>query len=51
MKEAADALAGAIGGVLAAGWRTRDIGEWRTPAERIVGTSAMGTLVAEKLAG
>ncbi|MCG2808426.1 MAG: 3-isopropylmalate dehydrogenase [Coriobacteriia bacterium] len=49
MNDAADELAAAIEAVLADGWRTRDIADAETPAERIVGTVAMGGLVAERL--
>ena len=51
MHEAADELAGAIEGVLADGWRTRDIASEETDVARIAGTSAMGDLVAARLAG
>jgi 3-isopropylmalate dehydrogenase len=50
MHEAADALAAAVEGVLAEGWRTRDIADASTLPQRKVGTSAMGDLVAERLA-
>ena len=50
MHDAADALAGAIQGVLADGWRTRDISDLATSADKIVGTSAMGDLVAARVA-
>jgi 3-isopropylmalate dehydrogenase len=49
MHEAADELAAVIEGVLADGWRTRDIASADTPTERIVGTTAMGDLVASRL--
>ena len=49
MHRAADALAAAIEAVLDEGWRTRDIADKATPPERVVGTSAMGDLVAERL--
>ena len=49
MHEAADALAAAIEGVLADGWRTRDIADASTAADKLVGTSAMGDLVVERL--
>ena len=49
MHEAADELAGAIETVLAAGWRTRDIGSSETPMDRVVGTVAMGDLVVRAL--
>jgi 3-isopropylmalate dehydrogenase len=48
MHAAADELAAAIEGVLADGWRTRDIATTETPAEQIVGTVPMGDLVAER---
>jgi 3-isopropylmalate dehydrogenase len=51
MHEAADALAGAIEAVLADGWRTRDIADATTLPQKTVGTSAMGDLVVEALAG
>jgi len=50
MHEAADALAVAIEEVLAAGWRTRDIVTDGMPADKVVGTSAMGDLVVAVLA-
>ena len=49
MHEAADELASAIDGVLAEGWRTRDIAGEGTPARLLIGTSAMGDLVAESV--
>jgi 3-isopropylmalate dehydrogenase len=49
MDAAADRLAKAIASVLDDGWRTRDIASADTPADRVVGTSAMGDLVAERL--
>ncbi|MDY0340319.1 MAG: 3-isopropylmalate dehydrogenase [Coriobacteriia bacterium] len=49
MYDAADALAGAIDDVLAYGWRTRDIADAETPADRVVGTGAMGDRVVECL--
>ncbi|MDI6711872.1 MAG: 3-isopropylmalate dehydrogenase [Anaerosomatales bacterium] len=49
MHEAADALAAAIDGVLADGWRTRDIADETTLPQRTVGTAAMGDLVAERI--
>jgi 3-isopropylmalate dehydrogenase len=51
MREAADALAAAIEGVLAEGWRTRDIADATTLPQKTVGTSAMGELVAARLTG
>lgn len=49
MHEAADRLSSAIESVLSDGWRTGDIADSDTPAERVVGTSAMGDLVVETL--
>ena len=50
MHTAADELAAAIEAVLAEGWRTRDIASAETPPERVVGTEAMGNLIAEAVA-
>jgi len=50
MHEAADELAAVIEGVLSDGWRTRDIASAGTGSGSIVGTSAMGDLVAKRLA-
>jgi 3-isopropylmalate dehydrogenase len=50
MHDAADQLANAIEGILIEGWRTRDIAGADTPAERIIGTTEMGDLVAETIA-
>ena len=47
MDEAADALAGAVDDVLAAGWRTADIAEETTPEERRLSTSQMGDRLIE----
>ncbi len=49
MQEAADDLAAAIEAVLDEGWRTGDIANADTPADKIVGTVAMGDLVVAKL--
>jgi len=49
MHAAADELAAAIERVLAGGWRTRDIADVQTPADRIVGTVAMGDRVVEAM--
>jgi len=51
MHTEADALASAIDGVLADGWRTRDIADAFTLPQKTVGTSAMGDLVVERLRG
>jgi 3-isopropylmalate dehydrogenase len=50
MHAAADDIANAIDGVLIEGWRTRDIASESTPEDRIVGTEAMGDLIAETVA-
>ena len=49
MHAAADEIANAIDGILIEGWRTRDIAGPDTSEDRIVGTSAMGDLVAETI--
>ncbi len=49
MHDAADVLAAAIEGVLAEGWRTRDIADADTLPQKMVGTAAMGDLVAATL--
>lgn len=49
MHEAADKLAAAIERVLAEGWRTKDIADSSTLPQKMVGTSAMGDLVVERL--
>ncbi|MDR3052663.1 MAG: 3-isopropylmalate dehydrogenase, partial [Coriobacteriales bacterium] len=46
---AADALAQAVNAVLDAGWRTNDIANSATAADKIVGTARMGDLVVEQL--
>ncbi len=49
MGEAADAVRAAVGAVLDEGWRTRDIADAATPAEKVLGTAAMGDKVVERL--
>ena len=49
MHKAADELAAAIEALLAQGWRTRDIASAEIPADKVVGTQAMGSLVVEAL--
>ena len=51
MAEAADALGAAIEGVLADGWRTRDIADASTLPQKMVGTTAMGDLIVERMRG
>ncbi|MEI7814891.1 MAG: 3-isopropylmalate dehydrogenase [Coriobacteriia bacterium] len=50
MHRAADELAAAIEGVLAEGWRTRDIASADTPEELIIGTEAIGDLITQMVA-
>ncbi len=47
--EAADAVRAAVTAVLDEGLRTRDIADAATPAERILGTAAMGDEVAKRI--
>ncbi len=47
MDEAADRVAAAVRAVLDAGWRTGDIAAASTPADRILGTEAMGDRIVE----
>ena len=49
MGEAADDVARAVDSLLNDGWRTGDIADASTPAEKILGTSAMGDKVIENL--
>jgi 3-isopropylmalate dehydrogenase len=49
MHDAADRLSAAIGAVLDEGYRTRDIADAATAADRIVGTVEMGDLVVAHL--
>lgn len=49
MGEAADAVRVAVTAVLDGGWRTRDIADAATPADRILGTAAMGDEVAKRI--
>ena len=49
MPQAADDVASAVETVLDQGWRTRDIADASTPAERILGTAAMGDAVVAAL--
>lgn len=48
MDEAADRVARAVEAVLDEGWRTGDIADAATPAEKRLGTSAMGDKIIEK---
>jgi 3-isopropylmalate dehydrogenase len=45
MKEESELVIKAVDQVLKAGYRTRDIADSTTPAEKILGTEAMGTEV------
>lgn len=49
MGEAADAVRAAVTAVLDEAWRTRDIADAATPADRILGTVAMGDEVAKRI--
>ena len=49
MGDAADDVRRAVSRVLDDGWRTGDIADASTPADRIVGTAQMGDLVVERL--
>ncbi len=49
MDDAADELAAAVTKVLNEGWRTRDLADEDTPAEKILGTVAMGDKIVEAL--
>lgn len=49
MGEAADAVRAAVTAVLDEAWRTRDIADAATPADRILGTVAMGDEVAKRV--
>ena len=49
MGEAADDIRRAVTEVLDAGWRTGDIKDAETPADKVVGTAKMGDLVVEYL--
>lgn len=49
MKDAAADITRAVSQVLDEGWRTGDIKDANTPADKVVGTVAMGDLVASRL--
>jgi 3-isopropylmalate dehydrogenase len=49
LKAEADALINAVDAVLKSGYRTRDIADATTPADKILGTEAMGEQVLSKL--
>ena len=49
MQDAADGIRRAIVSVLDQGWRTGDIADADTPADKIVGTAKMGDLIVENL--
>ena len=49
MPEAADDIKAAVQAVLDAGFRTGDIKDAETPADRVVGTEMMGSLIAEQI--
>jgi 3-isopropylmalate dehydrogenase len=49
LKAEADAVINAVDAVLKSGYRTRDIADASTPADKILGTGAMGEQVLAKL--
>ena len=49
MPQAADDVASAVRAVLDAGWRTGDIKNAQTPADKVVGTEMMGDLVVQQI--
>jgi 3-isopropylmalate dehydrogenase len=49
LKEEADAIIAAVDAVLKAGFRTRDIANSETPADKILGTDAMGAELLKRL--
>ncbi len=49
LKEEADAVIAAVDAVLKAGFRTRDIANSETPADKILGTDAMGAELLKRL--
>jgi len=49
MGEAADDIRRAVTAVLDEGWRTGDIKQSDTPADKLVGTAQMGDLVVSRL--
>lgn len=49
LKSEAEAIVMAIDSVLKEGWRTRDIADTNTPADRILGTEAMGDQVLKRI--
>lgn len=49
MKQESEAVINAVDAVLKAGYRTRDIADASTPADKILGTEAMGEQVLSKL--
>jgi 3-isopropylmalate dehydrogenase len=49
LKEESEALIAAIDGVLKAGWRTRDIADATTPADKILGTDAIGKEILDRI--
>ena len=49
MDSAADELDAAVETVLDDGWRTVDIADERTPADHVIGTTAMGDRIVEAI--
>jgi 3-isopropylmalate dehydrogenase len=49
LKAESEAIIAAIDGVLKAGWRTRDIADANTPADKILGTEAIGAEILARI--
>jgi len=49
LKEESEAIIAAVDAVLKAGFRTRDIANSETPADKILGTDAMGAELLKRL--
>ena len=49
LKAESEAIIAAIDGVLKAGWRTRDIADASTPADKILGTDAIGKEILDRI--
>jgi 3-isopropylmalate dehydrogenase len=49
LKKESEAIISAIDAVLKAGWRTRDIADANTPADKILGTEAIGKEILDRI--
>ena len=49
MKTESEAIIDAVDAVLKTGWRTKDIADAQTAADKILGTEAMGAAVLNQL--